>query len=61
MPASTLVQDVKKELSVKMNVSVDKQKLVFKGKTLVDTSKIGEYLLEEGEEKSIHNFRFIFT
>lgn len=44
-----------------MNVSVDKQKLVFKGKTLVDTSKIGEYLLEEGEEKSIHNFRFIFT
>ncbi|XP_022656395.1 ubiquitin-like protein 4A [Varroa jacobsoni] len=46
--SSTSIQDVKKELSVKMNVPVEKQKLVFKGKTLVDTSKVGEHTLEEG-------------
>ncbi|OQR74709.1 ubiquitin protein 4A-like [Tropilaelaps mercedesae] len=48
VPSTALVQDVKKELSVKMNVPVERQKLLFKGKTLVDASKVGEYSLEEG-------------
>lgn len=57
MPATTLIEDVKKELSVKMDVPVDRQKLVFKGKTLVNTSAIADYSLEEGKLGDIMKYK----
>ncbi|XP_003740043.1 ubiquitin-like protein 4A [Galendromus occidentalis] len=46
--SSMLITDLKKELSVRMNIPVESQKLVFKGKTMLDASKVGEHTLEEG-------------
>ena len=48
-----LITDLKKELSLRMNIPVESQKLVFKGKTMLDASKVGEHTLEEGESSAI--------